>query len=198
MTMRRVRPPLRSASRTTSPPLDGGEETQRQVPSDLPLPPSGGEVARRDGAGGGTGARSRRPPGATARARNLRKAGNEAEALLWLELKQRRLAGFKFTRQLPIGPYFADFACRERRLVVEIDGSQHADSTHDRHRDELLRRAGYSVLRFWNVDVFKQRAAVCETILAVLLDRLDESVVAPDLRFVRGSLPSPTKTDSTP
>ena len=64
----------------------------------------------------------------TGRARSLRQGGNKAEALLWLELKNRKLGGFRFTRQLPISPYFADFACREKWLVVEIDGSQHSGS----------------------------------------------------------------------
>jgi very-short-patch-repair endonuclease len=127
--------------------------------------------------------RSRRNPGTTSRARRLRQGDNEAEALLWLELKRRRLGGFKFTRQLPIGPYFADFACREASLVVEIDGSQHADNIYDRARDEFRHSRGYSVLRFWNTDVLNHRTSFCETILAVLDGRLAENVVAPDLRF---------------
>ncbi|MEP9396081.1 DUF559 domain-containing protein [Mesorhizobium sp. KR2-14] len=128
--------------------------------------------------------RSRRKQGTTIRARRLRQGGNQAEALLWLELKNRKLGGYRFTRQLPIGPYFADFACRERWLVIEIDGSQHADSAHDRVRDEFMRAQGYSVLRFWNTDVLKHRASVCETILAALDGRLAENVNAFDLRFV--------------
>jgi very-short-patch-repair endonuclease len=142
-------------------------------------------VARRAGVGEGAAeTRSRRNPGTTSRARRLRQGDNEAEALLWLELKRRRLGGFKFTRQLPIGPYFADFACREASLVVEIDGSQHADNIYDRVRDEFMRSRGYSVLRFWNTDVLKHHTSVCETILAALDGRLAENVVAPDLRFV--------------
>ena len=128
--------------------------------------------------------RSRRKPGTNARARDLRQRDNQAEALLWLELKRRQLGGYKFTRQFPIGPFFADFACRERWLVVEIDGSHHADSQYDRRRDEFMRRHGFSILRFWNTDVLKQRTSVCETILAALEGRLAENVVAPDLRFV--------------
>jgi very-short-patch-repair endonuclease len=101
-----------------------------------------------------------------------------------LELKRRKLGGHKFTRQLPIGPYFADFACREQKLVVEIDGSQHTDSAYDRRRDEFMRSRGYSKLRFWNIDILRQRASVCETILAALDGRLSKSVTAADLRFV--------------
>lgn len=195
--MRRSRPPLRSASRTTSPPLDGGEEALAEIVGTLPLPPPGGEVAQRDGVGDGA-TRSRRTAGTTKRARQLRQSGNEAEALLWLELKRRGLGGFKFIRQFPIGSYFADFACRERRLVVEIDGSQHADSAYDRRRDEDMRQRGFSILRFWSIDILKQRAAVCETILAALDGRLSENVAAPDLRYVHTVNPPTSKTGTTP
>jgi very-short-patch-repair endonuclease len=113
-----------------------------------------------------------------------------AEAVLWNELKARKLGGFKFVRQFPIGPYFADFACREQRLVVEIDGSQHAESETDRTRDEFMRSHGFSVLRFWNTDVLKGTRSVCETILAALDGRLSENVVAGDLRFLMATKPS--------
>jgi very-short-patch-repair endonuclease len=107
-----------------------------------------------------------------------------AEAVLWTELKARRLNGYKFVRQMPLGPYFADFACREHKLVIELDGSQHAESSYDRRRDEFMRAEGYSVLRFWNFDALKRTRSVCETILAVLDGRLGDDVTAPDLRFV--------------
>ncbi|WP_246676564.1 DUF559 domain-containing protein [Mesorhizobium sp. B1-1-5] len=128
--------------------------------------------------------RSRRKQGTTKRARNLRQAGNQAEALLWLELKARKLGGYRFTRQFSIGPFFADFACSERWLVVEVDGSQHADSSYDRRRDDFMQAQGYSILRFWNHDVLKHRGSVCETILAALDGRLTENIAASDLRFV--------------
>ncbi|WP_136620530.1 MULTISPECIES: endonuclease domain-containing protein [Mesorhizobium] len=127
--------------------------------------------------------RSRRKIGTTKRARNLRQAGNQAEALLWLELKARKLGGYRFTRQFSIGP-FADFACREKWLVVEIDGHQHAGSSYDRRRDDFMRAEGYSILRVWNHDVLKHRTPVCETILAALDGRLAENIAASDLRFV--------------
>ena len=143
-----------------------------------------------DGVGEGIHeARSRRKPGATKRARGLRQGDNQAEALLWLDLKRRKLGGYKFTRQFPIGPYFADFACREKWLVVELDGSQHADSQYDRRRDEVMRSLGYSVLRFWSHEVLKQRRAMCETILAALDGRLAEDVTAFDMRFVYAQSP---------
>ncbi|WP_245444886.1 endonuclease domain-containing protein [Pseudaminobacter soli (ex Li et al. 2025)] len=118
------------------------------------------------------------------RARSLRHGDNMAEATLWNELKAKRLGGYKFVRQMPLGPYFADFACRGRKLVVELDGSQHAESQYDRRRDEFMRGEGYSVLRFWSVDVVKDTRGVCETILAALDGRLSEDTVASDLRFV--------------
>jgi very-short-patch-repair endonuclease len=194
------RPPLRSASPTTSPPFDGGEERRaRSTPVDLPLPPVGGEVAPRSGDGVGEDrgrTRSRRKPGTTARARNLRQRDNRAEALLWLDLKRRKLGGWKFTRQFPIGPFFADFCCREARLVVELDGSHHADSAYDRRRDEFMRQHGFSILRFWSHEILKQRRAISETILAALSGHLAENVVASDLHFVyapgSGACRSPT------
>jgi very-short-patch-repair endonuclease len=87
-------------------------------------------------------------------------------------------------RQLPIGPYFADFACRDCLLVVEVDGSQHAESDWDRTRDGFMVAQGWSVIRFWNVDVLKECEQVLETILAAIEGRLDRVVSAFDLRFV--------------
>jgi len=81
----------------------------------------------------------------------LRKVENDTEYLLWREIRDRRLNGYKFVRQFPIGPYFADFACRERRLVVEVDGSQRAESGRDEIRNQFMMANGWSVLRFWNV-----------------------------------------------
>ncbi|ESY70877.1 MULTISPECIES: DUF559 domain-containing protein [Mesorhizobium] len=144
-------------------------------------------MAPRSGDGVGESARetrSRRKMGTTQRARKLRQGGNQAEALLWLELKARKLGGYRFTRQFSIGPFFADFACREKWLVVEIDGSQHADSSSDRRRDDFMRAEGYSILRVWSHDVLKHRTPVCETILAALDGRLAENVAVSDLRFV--------------
>ncbi|RWK62515.1 DUF559 domain-containing protein [Mesorhizobium sp.] len=138
-----------------------------------------------DGVGEAVGkTRSRRKAGTTQRARKLRQAGNQAEALLWLELKARKLGGYRFTRQFSIGPFFADFACREKWLVVEVDGHQHAGSSYDRRRDDFMRAQGYSILRLWNHDVLKHRTSVCETLLAVLYGRLAENIAVSDLRFV--------------
>ena len=101
-----------------------------------------------------------------------------------MELRDRRLNGHKFVRQFPIGSYFADFAFRECQLVVEVDGSQHAENKYDQARDQFMVSNDWSVLRFWNVDVLKERDAVLETILAAIEQRLDRHIQTNDLRFI--------------
>ena len=127
----------------------------------------------------------------TLRARELRYVENDAEGKLWAELRGRRLNGHKFVTQLRIGPYYADFACRESNLVVEVDGSQHFGSSYDRTRDETMNLNGWSVLRFWHIDVLQQRRAVCETIVAALDGRLNTKTIAVDLKY----LPATARTD---
>lgn len=100
--------------------------------------------------------------------RSLRASLTEAERRLWYRLRDRRLAGFKFVRQEGIGRYVADFCCREARLIVEVDGGQHAESEHDRFREAWLTAQGYRVLRFWNDEVMTNTAGVLDTILAAL------------------------------
>ncbi|ACL62178.1 endonuclease domain-containing protein [Methylobacterium nodulans] len=112
-------------------------------------------------------------PSRTRRARSLRQSQTEAEARLWSRLcgsrqRDRRLGGFKFVRQCPVGPYVADFACREERLIIGADGSRHADSAHDQTRDARLSALGYRVLRFWNGEIFANLPGVLDTILAAL------------------------------
>lgn len=99
-------------------------------------------------------------------------------------MRNRQINGFKFVRQLPIGKYFADFACREKHLVVEVDGSQHADSAYDHCRGEFVNRDGWAILRFWNVDMLMRTDAVTETILAVLDGRLTEAMNTVEMRFI--------------
>lgn len=115
---------------------------------------------------------SKRKPGATTRARELRQNETEAEYYLWSDLRNRRLNGHKFARQIPLGPYIADFLCRDKSLVIELDGSQHAGSEHDLIRTQWLTANGYSVLRFWNTAVFLQRSSVLEAIVAALDGRM--------------------------
>jgi len=103
------------------------------------------------------------------RAKALRAASTDAESLLWYHLRDRRLAGHKFRRQRPIGPYFADFACLEAHLVIELDGGQHVDATeYDQRRAGFMAGEGFRVLRFWNNEVLTQTDAVREKILAAL------------------------------
>ncbi|MCD7097495.1 DUF559 domain-containing protein [Stenotrophomonas sp. MMGLT7] len=110
-------------------------------------------------------------------ARKLRRDMTEAERQLWYRLRDRRLLGCKFRRQWPVGPYVADFACLEHRLILELDGSQHLNSAHDGVRDEFLRRQGFAVLRFWNNDVLAKTDDVCDAILRWLSDR--SSILSP-------------------
>jgi very-short-patch-repair endonuclease len=130
-----------------------------------------------------TESRSRRNPLTTPRAGVLRDGGNHAEGRMWLELKDRRLGGYKFVRQFPVGPYFADFLCRSHKLVVELDGSQHADNEHDGRRDRFMNEQGYAVIRFWSHAVLNQTTLVLETILAALDGRLSERVLVVDVRY---------------
>ncbi|MBX3525091.1 MAG: DUF559 domain-containing protein [Rhodoblastus sp.] len=113
-------------------------------------------------------------PAKTKRARTLRAAAPSAESLLWSRLRARRLGGFKFVRQEPIGPYFADFCCREAKLVVEVDGATHsteAELARDAAREAFLISRGYRVLRFRNVEVYEELDGVMETVLAALEGR---------------------------
>jgi very-short-patch-repair endonuclease len=98
----------------------------------------------------------------TQRARDLRRRSTDAEWTLWLALRDRRFGGFKFARQHPIGPYYVDFVCREQRLIIEVDGGQHADSATDRRRDCHLASLGYRIVRVWNSDVLGNLAGVLE------------------------------------
>jgi very-short-patch-repair endonuclease len=106
----------------------------------------------------------------TQRARRLRRAATEAEKALWYRLRSRSLNVYKFVRQEPIGPYTVDLVCRERRLVVELDGGQHADNPRDVVRDKWLVDHNYRVLRFWNNDVLGNMSGVLETIATALAE----------------------------
>jgi very-short-patch-repair endonuclease len=103
--------------------------------------------------------------------RRLRRQSTDAETRLWFALRDRRLGGFKFVRQEAIGPYIVDFVCRERKLIIEVDGGQHAENARDRVRDDVLTAGGYRVLRFWNSDVLSNTDGVLCTILAKLEGR---------------------------
>jgi len=102
------------------------------------------------------------------RARSLRKHQTDAEQRLWKLLRAKRLAGWKFRRQLPIGGYIADFACPSARLIVEADGGQHGESAYDIARDSWLMSQGWRVIRFWNNDILNNEEGVLSAVLASL------------------------------
>jgi very-short-patch-repair endonuclease len=104
-------------------------------------------------------------------ARRLRNAPTEAERRLWSLLRKRQLDGCRFRRQIPLGPYVADFMCLKERLVVEVDGGQHAvRQDQDAKRTRWLESQGFRVLRFWNNEVLGNLAGVAEVIRASLRD----------------------------
>ena len=121
-------------------------------------------------------------------ARALRLNSTNVELKLWNRLRSRSLGGFKFVRQEPIGRYVVDFICREQRLIVEVDGGQHADNQHDAARDRWLLNHGYRVLRFWNNELNQNINGVLETIAAALLV---ESPPHPDCAQARAVRPLP-------
>ena len=102
------------------------------------------------------------------RSRALRDNMTDAERRLWSRLRRRQINGWRFRRQHPIPPYIADFACIEAKLIVEADGSQHAESETDLIRDQYLRAAGWRVLRFWNPDILRSTNDIMATIAAAL------------------------------
>ncbi len=105
----------------------------------------------------------------TARARHLRRNSTDAERRLWSKLRHRQIDGFRFRRQAPLGAFYVDFICLERKLVIEIDGGQHAiEQAADDRRTAWLEQEGYRVIRFWNNDVLSNTEGVVETIAAAL------------------------------
>lgn len=103
--------------------------------------------------------------------RRLRNNPTDAEQQMWSLLRHRQLDGCKFRRQHPYYDYILDFVCIERKLVIEVDGGQHAGSAHDAERDEFLGKGGFAVLRFWNNEVLKDPTAVANEIHRILLIR---------------------------
>ncbi len=154
----------------------GGEapapSTGRSMREGVPPPqpsPSRGEGEEADQALRWEAIRRSYSPRTIKHAKILRQNQTDAEGLLWHYLRNKQLGGHKFRRQQPIGPYIADFACLSEKLLIELDGSQHAErKTHDEERDAFLRQAGYRILRFWNNEVFENCFGVLESIYAAL------------------------------
>ena len=118
---------------------------------------------------GGSLPHSKVPPHLRLNARRMRHAMTEAELKLWNELRAHRLMGLGFRRQMPVGHYIADFACPEHKLIIEVDGSQHAeDVAGDLARTRYLEQQGWQVVRFWNDDVLHDIDNVCTHILRLI------------------------------
>ena len=108
---------------------------------------------------------------ANERARALRGNLTDAERRLWNHLRRKQIDGHRFRRQVPIGPYIADFVCLDAKLVIEVDGGQHNDNAHnDARRTALIEAQGFRVLRFWNNDVLGNTEGVLEVIRQSLAD----------------------------
>ena len=109
------------------------------------------------------------PPEQKQRARALRNIATPAERRLWRLLRASQLDGFKFSRQIAIGPFIADLVCRKQKLVIELDGGQHGDA-RDAARQRFIEAQGYRVLRFWNHQVMNDPDMVFEVIRSALLE----------------------------
>lgn len=108
------------------------------------------------------------------RARYLRKTSTDTEKHLWYHIRGRRLGQYKFKRQVPIGNYIVDFVCSWKKLIVELDGGQHAETVHyDQKRTTFLESQGYKVLRFWNNEVLTET----ENVLDVILHELEKNKI---------------------
>ena len=103
-------------------------------------------------------------------ARRLRRNSTDVETRLWAGLRSRQLDGAKFVRQHPIGRYVVDFCCRSARLVIELDGGQHAESVSDAERTRAIEADGYTVIRFWNNDIIDNLDGVLMEIRTALLN----------------------------
>jgi very-short-patch-repair endonuclease len=94
----------------------------------------------------------------------------DVEKKLWKQLRAKRFAGYKFKRQVPMQRYIADFICYQPKLIIELDGGQHAERTYyDRRRDAFFVSQGFEVLRFWNNEVNENMDGVMQTILDILM-----------------------------
>ena len=103
-------------------------------------------------------------------AKKMRREPTDAELAMWRLLRDRRLARFKFRRQVPFQNFILDFICFEKRFIVEIDGSQHASSRRDEAREAILIAEGFRIVRYWNNDVLLQPSAVLEDIFVKLAE----------------------------
>jgi very-short-patch-repair endonuclease len=128
------------------------------------------------------------PPRQRRNAKSMRHVMTEAELKLWNELRAHRLMGLGFRRQVPIDRYIVDFACPSHRIIVEVDGIQHAEpdnATKDSERTAYLEGRGWTLLRFWNGDVLRDLDTVCRHIvIASGLMAEDAKLQAQDLAML--------------
>jgi very-short-patch-repair endonuclease len=120
------------------------------------------------------------------RAKALRRRMTDAERRFWYAVRDRRLGGYKFKRQVPVGRWVADFACLEAGLVVEIDGGQHAESERDAKRDIDLKDRGFLVVRYWNIEVLQNLAGVLDGLLLTVEARTETIPRADEYPSPRG------------
>ncbi len=107
----------------------------------------------------------------TNKARSLRKNQTDVEQLVWKHLRNRQFYNYKFRRQFPIEPYIADFVCLDLKLIIELDGGQHASQIdYDNQRSLFLEQRGFKVIRFWNNDVIENTVGVLEAIHLAILE----------------------------
>ncbi|MHB0953648.1 MAG: endonuclease domain-containing protein [Allorhizobium sp.] len=111
------------------------------------------------------------PELARRRARQMRTDATDPEAIFWSHVRNRLLNGHKFRRQVPIGPYIVDFLCADKKLIVELDGFQHAEDPRDEIRDRYLSSLGYRILRFWNQEIYADVGQALVHVVEVLEDR---------------------------
>jgi len=118
----------------------------------------------------------------------MRSEPTDAERALWQLLRAKRFVGYKFKRQVPIDRYIVDFVCFANRLIIEADGSQHAESQYDAERDAYLAAQGFRISRFWNNDILTKTEGVSEAIWAALQDESSTPSPQPLSRKGRGAL----------
>jgi very-short-patch-repair endonuclease len=117
------------------------------------------------------------PEDIRAYARDLRSRMTDAEALLWMLLRNRRIAGAKFRRQHPEGRYILDFYCDEKKLGIELDGGQHGEAVeYDQQRDDWLQIQGIRMLRFWNNQMLTETEAVMEAIYQAVVSAGEKNI----------------------
>ncbi len=160
-------PPHPAALRPPSPARGEGKCLRADVREVQDPSPLAGEGDGRQSRPAGEGEAARTSP--LNRARGLRLTMTGAEHALWRILRGRRFARTEFRRQVPIGPYVADFVCYEARLLIEADGGQHCESARDAARDAWFARQGFRTLRFWNNDILLNPEGVAIAIAEALL-----------------------------